>query len=143
MPTPQLEPPPAPQPIEEVDIQPPDDLQFIPDDLILPDEPIDQPLPPPPPVPTRRSTRERRPPVWHRDYVPTDAVAMPTLFEPALEAAQDLLNNPLFALKAVRVPWSSGPGPRLCVSGCGFDSHPGDQYVRTGNSQSLWDRVVG
>ena len=39
-------------------------------------------------------------------------------------------------------PWSSGPGPRLCVSGRGFDSHPGDQYVRTGNSQSLWDRVV-
>jgi hypothetical protein len=40
-------------------------------------------------------------------------------------------------------PWSSGPGPRLSVSGRGFDSHPGDQYVRTGNSQSLWDRVVG
>jgi hypothetical protein len=41
------------------------------------------------------------------------------------------------------IPWSSGPGPRLCVSGHGFDSHPGDQYVRTGNSQSLLDRVVG
>jgi hypothetical protein len=40
-------------------------------------------------------------------------------------------------------PWSSGPGPRLCVSGRGFDSYPGDQYVRTGNSQSLSDRVVG
>jgi hypothetical protein len=100
--TPQVGPPPAPEPIEEVDVQPQDDLQFVPDDPVLPDEPIDQPLPPPSPIPTRRSTRERRPPVWHRDYVPTDAVALPTLFEPALEAAQDLVDNPLFALKAVR-----------------------------------------
>jgi hypothetical protein len=42
-----------------------------------------------------------------------------------------------------RSPWLSGPGLRLCVSGRGFDSHPGDQYVRTGNSQFLWDRVAG
>jgi len=53
----------------------------------------------------RRSTRERRAPTWHQDYVPIDqAVAMPTLIEPSVE---EFLNpasndNPLLAYKAVR-----------------------------------------
>ena len=51
--------------------------------------------------------------------------------------------SPFDALLAYRYPWSSGSGPRLWVSGRGFGSHPGDQYVHTGKSQSLWDRVVG
>jgi len=99
-----LETPPTPEQIREIDIQTPDEIQFAPDDPILPpDEPINQPLPPPPaPTPTRRLTRERRPPTWHRDYVPTDTIAMPTLFEPALDAMQNLPENPLLALKAVR-----------------------------------------
>jgi hypothetical protein len=87
--------------MEAVDIQPPEGIQFAPDDPILPPEELVN-QPPPPPTPTRRSTRERRPPTWHRDYVLTDAIAMPTLFESALEAAQHLPENPLLAFKAVR-----------------------------------------
>jgi len=88
--------------MEEVDIMPPEGIQFAPDDAIPPNEPIEQPLPPLPPEPIRRSNRERHPPAWHRDYVPTDAVAMPTLFEPALDATQNIPENPLLALKAAR-----------------------------------------
>jgi hypothetical protein len=36
--------------------------------------------------------------------------------------------------------WS---GSRFTPQGHGFISHPVDQYVCTGKSQSLWDRVVG
>ncbi len=95
------EPPPT---AEEVDILPPlEEIQLAPDDAVLPNEPNEPmpPLIPPVPEPTRRSIRERRPPAWHRDYVPTDAIAMPTLFESALNTDPATQDHPLLAFKAV------------------------------------------
>jgi len=39
--------------------------------------------------------------------------------------------------------WPSGRARGFNPQGCVFIAHPVDQYVCTGKSQSLWDRVVG
>jgi hypothetical protein len=39
--------------------------------------------------------------------------------------------------------WLSGRARGFNPQGHGFISHPVDQYVCTGKSQSLWDRVLG
>jgi hypothetical protein len=39
--------------------------------------------------------------------------------------------------------WPSGRARGFNPQSRGFISHPVDQYICTGNTQSLWDRVVG
>jgi hypothetical protein len=88
---------------EDIDIPQPEGIQLAADDL-----PATPPLVEPEPLepilePTRpRSTRQRRPPSWYRDYVPTDAIAMPTILEPSVDKGGNNDTNPLLVFKAVR-----------------------------------------
>jgi hypothetical protein len=60
------------------------------------------PLQPEPPF--RQSTQECRPPVHFQDYMPIDAITMPTLIESSIEEFQHPLTSthPLLACKAMR-----------------------------------------
>jgi hypothetical protein len=90
-----------PKPEEQQNIElPMEDQQFVLPNP--PQEPMEEAIPQPP---LRHSTRERRPPAKHQDYIPLDQVAMPTIFEPSLEEYTHPFSqsNPLTACKAVRV----------------------------------------
>jgi hypothetical protein len=80
-----------------------DEFQFPPNDQVLPPPANEQEQQQRAPD-VRRSGRERRPPVWHRDYVPIDrAIAMPTIIEPSVDEFFNPVStgDPLLAYKAV------------------------------------------
>ena len=105
LPLPDADAAPIPRPIDPPRQQLPEpEFQLPPDDQVLP--PLANAQEQQQQAPNvRRSTRERRVPAWHRDYVPIDqAIATPTIIEPSIDEYFNPASNgdPLLAYKAVR-----------------------------------------
>jgi hypothetical protein len=91
---------PPPEPPLNIEFQLPPDDQILLPPLQVNEQEQQQQIPD-----VRRSGRERRPPAWHRDYVPIDrAIAMPTIIEPSVNEFFNPAStaDPLLAYKAVR-----------------------------------------